>query len=134
MLPVLGALVDELIGSPLGPVFALCTVLASAWAALLTSRHGLWWVLPAPPLVVAGVTAVTQLLFHDVALSGTKLATTLLTWAVKGFPVMFFSVLAAVAALGLRRWLVGRTARRSAGAARTAEARQVPVPRRSHHG
>ncbi|MEZ0069542.1 hypothetical protein ABIA32_005587 [Streptacidiphilus sp. MAP12-20] len=133
-LPVFGAALDEVIGSPLGLLFALCTVLASAWAALLTTRRGLWWVLPAPPLVVAAVTVLSQLLLHDVDLSGTKLATTALKWAVTGFPVMAFSLLAAVSALGLRQVLVRRVAVRSGRAARAVEARQVPVPRRNHHG
>ncbi|MEY9875661.1 hypothetical protein ABH931_005165 [Streptacidiphilus sp. MAP12-33] len=134
-LPLLGALVDEVSGTPLGGAFAVCSVLASAWAALLVTRRGLWWVLPSPPLVVASFAFLDQLLLHSSDFAGTKLGTGLLKWSVDLFPTMFFALLAALAAPLLRRALSHRaTARSSARVATDDRDAQVPVPRRSHHG
>ncbi|RAG84076.1 hypothetical protein DN069_18710 [Streptacidiphilus pinicola] len=127
-LPVLGALVDEVSGAPLGGFFLVCSVLASAWAALLSTRRGLWWVLPSPPLVVAAVALLDQLLLHGSDFTGNKLGTGLLKWSVDLFPTMFFALLAAFVAPALRRALLRRSAARAAG-----RGAQVPVPRRSHH-
>jgi hypothetical protein len=128
-LPVLGALADEVSGAPLGGFFLVCSVLASAWAALLVTRRGLWWVLPSPPLVVAAVAVLDQLLLHGSDFSGNKLGTGVLKWSVDLFPTMFFALLAAAAAPALRRALTRRAAVRA-----TRRGAQVPVPRRSHHG
>jgi hypothetical protein len=128
-LPLLGALLDELFGAPLGGAFPVCTVLASAWAALLVTRRGLWWVLPSPPLVVAVVALLDLTLLHGSDFAGAKLGTGLLKWSVDLFPTMFFALLAAAAAPALRRVLTRRAAARAAE-----DGAQVPVPRRSHHG
>lgn len=130
VLPLLGALVDEVTGAPLGGFFLVCSVLASAWAALLVTHRGLWWVLPSPPLVVACTAFLDQLLLHGSDFAGTRLGTGVLKWSVDLFPTMFFALLAAVAAPALRRGL----ARRSAARAATRHGAQVPDPRRSHHG
>jgi hypothetical protein len=128
-LPLLGALVDEVSGAPLGGFFLLCSVLASAWAALLVTRRGLWWVLPSPPLVIAAVAVLDQLLLHGSDFSGNKLGTGVLRCSVDLFPTMFFALLAAAAAPALRRVLTRRAAARAAR-----RGAQVPVPRRSHDG
>ncbi|SEL38653.1 DUF6542 domain-containing protein [Streptacidiphilus jiangxiensis] len=133
-LPLFGALVDEVSGAPLGTVFAVCSVLASAWAALLVTRRGLWWVLPSPPLVIAGIAFLDQLLLHSSDFAGTKLGTGLLKWSVELFPAMFFALLAALAAPALRRVLTHRAAVRATARAAADRDAQVPVPRRSHHG
>lgn len=129
VLPVLGALVDEVSGAPLGGFFLVSSVLASAWAALLSTRRGLWWALPSPPLVIAAVALVDQLLLHGADFAGSKLGTGLLKWSVDLFPTMFFALLAACAAPALRHVLLRRAAARVAG-----RGDRVPVPRRSHHG
>ncbi|WP_052434509.1 DUF6542 domain-containing protein [Streptacidiphilus melanogenes] len=129
-LPVLGALVDEVSGAQLGSRFFLvCSVLASAWAALLVTRRGLWWVLPSPPLVIAAVAFLDQVLLHRSDFAGDKFGTGVLKCAVEVFPAMLFALLAAFAAPALRRVLTRHLAGRAAG-----RAAQVPVPRRSHHG
>ncbi len=129
-LPVLGALVEEVSGATLGGTFFLvCSVLASAWAALLVTHRGLWWVLPSPPLVIAAVALVDQALLHASDFAGDKFGTSVLKCAVELFPAMLFALLAAVAAPALRRALTRRLAARAAG-----RGAQVPVPRRSHHG
>ncbi|WP_152628287.1 DUF6542 domain-containing protein [Streptacidiphilus neutrinimicus] len=128
-LPVLGALVDEVSGAPLGRFFLICSVLASAWAALLVTRRGLWWVLPSPPLVIAVVAFVDQVLLHRSDFAGDKFGTGVLRCSVEVFPAMLFALLAGFAAPALRRVVTRHFAARAAG-----RAAQVPVPRRSHHG
>ncbi|MEY9842981.1 DUF6542 domain-containing protein [Streptacidiphilus sp. MAP5-3] len=125
-LPLLGAGVDEVLGNPLGVVFALCAALGTAWAALLCTRRGLWWVLPMPPLLVAAITVVSQLALHgDQLAGGRSLATASVKWAVTDFPIMASAVLAAVAALGLRRVLALRSGEGSAVRPQDARPRSV---------
>ncbi|MBF9070668.1 DUF6542 domain-containing protein [Streptacidiphilus fuscans] len=109
-LPLLGAGVDEVLGSPLGLCFTLGAVLGTVWAALLCTPSGLWWVLPMPPLLVTAITVVSQLALHgDQFAGGRSLTTASVKWTVADFPIMASAVLAALAALGVRRALALRT-------------------------
>lgn len=98
LLPVFGALVDELIGAGPGWTFAVLTVLGTAGAALVSSPAGWWWVLTAPPPVVLLATAASQLLADSSKYQdGKTLATEALRWAIHGFPVMAWAIAAGLA-------------------------------------
>jgi hypothetical protein len=101
-LPVLGAAVDELVGSGIGLVFAVCTVLGTALAALVSSRPGWWWVTTAPPIVVLAATAGAEMLVHGDKYQGKALATGAAGWAIHGFPVMASAVGAALLVVVIR--------------------------------
>ncbi|MFE9428421.1 DUF6542 domain-containing protein [Kitasatospora sp. NPDC006697] len=103
VLPVLGALLDELRGVAPGGVFALLTVLGAVGAAWLATRAGWWWVLTAVAPVVLASTACAELLGRRDAYPDDKaLAAGAAKWAVHGFPVMAAALLAAGAAVALR--------------------------------
>ncbi len=101
-LPVLGAVADELIGSGIGTVFAVCAVLGTGLAALVSSRPGWWWVATAPPIVVLVVTAGAEMLVHGDKYQGKALATGAAGWAIHGFPVMASAVGAALLVVVVR--------------------------------
>ncbi|GAA2143536.1 hypothetical protein GCM10009760_30060 [Kitasatospora kazusensis] len=101
-LPLLGAAVDEAVGSGIGTAFAVCAVLGSALAALVSGRPGWWWVATAPPVVVLGVTAGAELLVHGSKYQGKALATGAAGWAIHGFPVMAAAVAAALLVVLIR--------------------------------
>lgn len=96
-LPLLGSMLDELLGSGSGWLFGVLTVLGTAGAAFLSSRAGWWWVVAAPPVVVLGVIAGAHLLAGSSTYQdGGALATEAVRWAVHGFPVMAWAIVAAL--------------------------------------
>ncbi|MDH6123878.1 DUF6542 domain-containing protein [Kitasatospora sp. GP82] len=107
-LPVLGALVDEVTGSGVGPVFAVCAVLGTALAAAVSSRAGWWWVTAAAPAVVLAVASGTEYLVHGDKYQGKALATGALRWVVHAFPVMAAAVPAALLVIVVRSVRSGR--------------------------
>ncbi|WP_369390338.1 DUF6542 domain-containing protein [Streptomyces sp. CG1] len=112
-LPVVGAVVDELLGSTPGWAFMITAVLAGAVAARACSRAGAWWVVCAPPLVVMAVAVVTEQVAG--AGSGKTLATSAVHWAVDAFPAMAGAELAVIAVLAVRM-IRSRRSRRVSGA------------------
>ncbi|GAB2714090.1 DUF6542 domain-containing protein [Kitasatospora kifunensis] len=111
-LPVCGAAFDELTGSGLGPVFAVCAVLGAALAAALSSRAGWWWVTTSAPVTVLAVTSGSQYLAHHDAYHGSALATGAARWLVNAFPVMAAALLAALLVIVVRSILDRRGTRR----------------------
>ncbi|MGK4581973.1 DUF6542 domain-containing protein [Kitasatospora sp. HPMI-4] len=107
-LPVLGALVDVVIGSGVGVVFAVCAVLGTALAALVSSRAGWWWVTTAAPVVVLTVAVGTEYLVDGDKYPGKALASGALRWVTHAFPVMTAAVLAALLMIVVRRLREGR--------------------------
>ncbi|MDH6576903.1 DUF6542 domain-containing protein [Kitasatospora sp. MAP5-34] len=101
-LPLLGAAVDETIGSGIGMVFAVCAVLGTALAALVSSRPGWWWVVTAPPIIVLALTAGAEMVVHGAKYQGKALATGAAGWAIHGFPVMAATVGAALLVVLIR--------------------------------
>lgn len=102
-LPLVGALVDEVVNSSLGVIFAVLTVVGTAGAAMLSRRSGWWWVLPAPPPVVLGYTAAAELLANSEKYKGSKaLAVGAGKWAIHGFPVMAAAMMAALIVILVR--------------------------------
>ncbi|MEU7043539.1 DUF6542 domain-containing protein [Streptomyces varsoviensis] len=100
--PLLGAAVDSVIGSGPGWTMAAGATLGAAWSTVLAARrHALWWVVPLPPLVVFAVTAGAGLLGGGSAGAKT-LATSMVRWAVAGFPAMAAAECAVLAVLALR--------------------------------
>jgi hypothetical protein len=103
-MPVAGGLVDQLAGLGIaGWGLLVGSVLGAAGAAWLSSRAGWWWVLPAPPPLVLGVTAGTDYLAHSDSYKDSKaLITGAAKWAVHGFPVMLYAMGAALLVIIVR--------------------------------
>ncbi|MDH6123618.1 DUF6542 domain-containing protein [Kitasatospora sp. GP82] len=107
-LPVLGAVIDAVIGSGVGVVFAVCAVLGTALTALLSSRAGWWWVATSAPVVVLAVATGTEYLVNGDKYQGKALATGALRWVVHAFPVMAAAVSAALLVVVVRTLREGR--------------------------
>ncbi len=111
-LPVMGAVLDEALGARLGWAFLLTAVAAGSVGAACCPRSALWWLVPAPPLVVASVTVGAELLCDPAAFHGGKALTTgAVRWGVDAFPAMAAAeavVLAVLLVRYVRAWRTGR--------------------------
>ncbi|WP_229853026.1 DUF6542 domain-containing protein [Streptomyces albospinus] len=87
-LAVVGALADTAISSRPGWVFAVGAALGAALAAKACSRAGAWWLISAPPLVVAVITVACEEVAGTTTAQGKGLTTAAVRWAVDGFPAM----------------------------------------------
>ncbi|MGW2250823.1 DUF6542 domain-containing protein [Kitasatospora sp. NPDC001660] len=97
VLPLLGAVADELNGPGVGICFAVAAVLGTALATGLASRAGRWWVVTGAPLVVLVTASATEYVFNGDKYQDTKqLGTGALRWVVGAFPVMAAAVGAAL--------------------------------------
>ena len=109
-LPIIGAAADEMLNSGLGWLFAIGAALGAALAARACTRAGAWWVISAPPLVVAAITvgagALTDGLPH-----GKGMTTTMVRWAVDAFPAMAAAEVVMIAVLAIRLIQVRRSGR-----------------------
>ncbi|MDF3291745.1 DUF6542 domain-containing protein [Streptomyces silvisoli] len=115
-LPVMGAALDEALGARLGWAFLLTAVAAGGVGAASCPRSALWWLVPAPPLVVALVTVGAELLCGPAAFRGGKgLTTGAVRWGVDAFPAMAAAE-AAVLAVLLVRYVRTRGAGRAGSA------------------
>lgn len=101
-LPLVGAVIDELSGPGMGLAFAVCAVLGTGLAAVLSTHRGWWWVLAASPVIVLGVTAVAELAANGDKYQGKALATGGAKWVVHGFPVMAQAAAAALLVIVVR--------------------------------
>ncbi|MCQ4083935.1 hypothetical protein NGB36_25940 [Streptomyces sp. RB6PN25] len=111
-LVVLGAVVDEFVGSGSGWVFAIASVLGAALAAVACPPAGRVWVIAAPPLVVAVVTVVVGVLAGTGSVQGSKgLYTSAVRWAVDGFPAMAAAEVTVAVVLAVRAIRSGRGGR-----------------------
>ncbi|WP_344185700.1 DUF6542 domain-containing protein [Streptantibioticus ferralitis] len=113
-LPVAGAVVDELAGSALGWGLVITAVVAAGVAAANCSRAGAWWVIPAPPLVVAAVTVAAEELAGGARSHGKGLSTTAAHWAIDAFPAMAAAEVMVIAVLAVR-FVRARRSRRNTG-------------------
>ncbi|MEU1672561.1 DUF6542 domain-containing protein [Streptomyces roseifaciens] len=95
-----GAVVDEATGAGLGRIFTLSAAAAAALAAVLCARAHTWWVLAAPPLVIAAVAVGAQLVAAPAGPGGTLAAA--LHWALDTFPAMAAAEAAAALVLAVR--------------------------------
>ncbi|MFI9720393.1 DUF6542 domain-containing protein [Streptomyces sp. NPDC052396] len=107
LLPVAGAVLDELTGSALGTLFALTAALGGALAAAGCSRAGAWWVAYAPPPLVALVTVVADQAAGRTGSHGRGLTTGAVHWAIDAFPAMASAEAAILAVLAVR-WFRAR--------------------------
>lgn len=101
-LPVLGAVFDETANGGIGRGFAVCAVLGTLLAAWFCGPAGRWWVVTAPPVLVLGLTAVAELLWHGDKYRGKALATGAVRWSVHAFPVIACSIGAALLVIVVR--------------------------------
>ncbi|QHC24815.1 DUF6542 domain-containing protein [Streptomyces sp. GS7] len=112
-LPVLGAVVDELIGGSLGTVFVLTALVGGALAAWRCSRAGAWWVAYAPPVVTMLITVAAEEWAGRTSGSGGKgLTTGALHWAIDAFPAMAAAEAAVLAVLAVRWFRLRRSVRK----------------------
>ncbi len=110
-LPVAGAAADELVDSALGWGLVVSAVLAAAVSAARCTRAGAWWVLPAPPLVVAAVTVAAEVASGGSGRHGKGLSTAVVHWAVDAFPAMAAAELTVLAVLTVRAFRARRSRR-----------------------
>ncbi|MCF3101199.1 hypothetical protein IPZ58_06340 [Streptomyces roseoverticillatus] len=104
---VAGAGVDEAAGAGLGLIFVLTAAAAAALAAVLCPRGRTWWVLAAPPLVIA-VVAVGAQLAAGADRSGGSLVMAVVHWALDTFPAMAAAEATAAVVLAGRALRPGR--------------------------
>ncbi|QHC25118.1 hypothetical protein GR130_30880 [Streptomyces sp. GS7] len=121
VLAVAGALVDTAIGSRPGWVFAIAAAIGAALAAKACTRPGAWWLISAPPLVVALITVTCEQVAGTTTAQGKGLTTAAVRWAVDGFPAMAAAEVALIVVLvvrlvGTRRRSGRNGSRRSSGA------------------
>jgi hypothetical protein len=108
-LPVVGAVVDGLLGSGLGWAFAITAVIGAAVAALTGGPANRLWVAVAPPPVLIVITVAAELAMGKSSLQGGKgLTTAAVRWAVDGFPAMAAAEFTALAVLAARAITAGR--------------------------
>ncbi|GAA2680547.1 DUF6542 domain-containing protein [Streptomyces lunalinharesii] len=103
-----GALVDTALWGRPGWVFAVTAALAAALAARTCTRAGAWWLISAPPLVVAVVTVACEEAAGITTLQGKGLATAAVRWAVDGFPAMAAAEAVLITVLLVRGVRAGR--------------------------
>ncbi|MGW5115698.1 DUF6542 domain-containing protein, partial [Streptomyces noursei] len=103
-----GALVDTVLWGRPGWVFAVTAALGAALAARTCTRAGAWWLISAPPLVVAVVTVACEEAAGTTTLQGKGLATAAVRWAVDGFPAMAAAEAVLIAVLLVRGVRAGR--------------------------
>ncbi|WEB43608.1 hypothetical protein MOV08_32920 [Streptomyces yunnanensis] len=121
VLAIAGALADMAIASRPGWVFAVTAALGAALAAKACTRAGAWWLISAPPLVVAMITAACEQVAGTTSVQGKGLTTTAVRWAVDGFPAMaaaetVLTVVLVARLVGTRRQSGRNGSRRNSGA------------------
>ncbi|QZL08272.1 hypothetical protein K2224_34690 (plasmid) [Streptomyces sp. BHT-5-2] len=104
-----------------GWICAVAAALGAALAGKACTRAGAWWLISAPPLVVAALTVVCEQLAGTTNVQGKGLTTTAVRWAVDGFPAMAAAEAALVVVLAIRGMRAGRRggrerSRRNSGA------------------
>jgi len=96
-LPVVAVALGEGLGNGPGAIFAFGAVLAAILTVLLVTRRGLWWAVPAPPLVIGLVSIIAEEIARPPKLHDrTALAVWAAHWAVRTFPVMAVAEAAAI--------------------------------------
>lgn len=73
--PVAGGIAAGLSGNGDGPVFQAGAVLGAGIATLMATRRGLWWLVPAQPMVVVPSAVLGMLLGEPAGTSRTKMGT-----------------------------------------------------------
>ncbi|MCK7626123.1 hypothetical protein MUU72_23965 [Streptomyces sp. RS10V-4] len=105
---VAGAVAGTALGGRPGWAFAVTAALGAALAAKTCTRAGAWWLISAPPLVVAVATVACEQVAGTTTVQGKGLATAAVRWAVDGFPAMAAAEAVLIAVLAVRRVRAGR--------------------------
>ncbi|MYT29449.1 MULTISPECIES: DUF6542 domain-containing protein [unclassified Streptomyces] len=103
-----GAAVDTALGGRPGWVCAVAAALGAMLAGKACTRAGAWWLISAPPLVVAALTVVCEQVAGTTTVQGKGLTTTAVRWAVDGFPAMAAAEAALIVVLAIRGIGAGR--------------------------
>lgn len=100
MLPLLAAVIS---GMNLGIVFTLACVVAALGAALLSTKNGLWWIVPSTPTALL-VVAFGWVAFDGVSSAKTSVAaaTSVFDGLAGAFPGIALGTVAALGVAGYR--------------------------------
>jgi hypothetical protein len=109
LIPVAAGITAGLNGNGDGPVFQVGAVLGACAATLMATRRGLWWLLPAQPMIVVPAAVVGVLLAEPSGTNRTKMGTDAATALQHAFVVTLVA-LAAVAVVAVVKAVVGRGA------------------------
>lgn len=94
--PVVAQAVAATAGSGTGVVFQVGAVLGACGATWLATRRGLWWLVPAQPLIVVPIALAGGALSEPGGTSKTKLGTDAASVLQHSFPVAVAAVVAVV--------------------------------------
>ncbi|WP_438485540.1 DUF6542 domain-containing protein [Streptomyces sp. S186] len=108
VLAAAGAAAGTALGGRPGWVCAVAAALGAALAGRACTRAGAWWLISAPPLVVAALTVVCEQVAGTTTVQGKGLTTAAVRWAVDGFPAMAAAEAALIVVLAIRGIGAGR--------------------------
>lgn len=134
-IPVAAGVTAGMRGTGDGPIFQAGAVLGACVATVMATRRGLWWLLPAQPMIVVPAAVIGVLLAEPSGTNRTKMGTDAATALQHAFVVTLVAV-AAVAVVAVAKAAFGRsgepkparTARRAAATA-AAEGRRAGAHR-----
>ena len=106
--PIAAEIAASVAGNGEGPVFLVGAVLGAVAATLLATRRGLWWLLPAQPLVVVPAAIAGTVLSEPGGTNSTKLGTDAATALQHAFLVTL-AAMAAVVIVAIVKAVAGRT-------------------------
>lgn len=108
-IPVAAGIAAGMRGDGDGPVFQAGAVLGACAATLLATRRGLWWLIPAQPMIVVPSAVLGMLLSEPAGTNHTKMGTDTVSALHHAF-VITLVALGAVVAVALLKAVVGRGA------------------------
>lgn len=119
-IPVAAGVVAGMRGDGDGPVFQIGAVLGACVATLMATRRGLWWLVPAQPMIVVPSAVAGMLLAEPAGTNRTKMGTDSVSALHHAFVITLVALAAVVVAAAVKAAL-GRggepkTARRAATA------------------
>jgi hypothetical protein len=105
--PAAGGIAAGMNGNGDGPIFQAGAVIGAGVATLLATRRGLWWLIPAQPMIVVPSAVVGMLLAEPGGTNRTKMGTDSVSALHHAF-VITLVTLAVVAAVAGLKAVVGR--------------------------
>ena len=130
--PVAGGIAAGMNGDGDGPIFQAGAVLGAGITTLMATRRGLWWLVPAQPMVVVPSAVLGVLLAEPRGTNHTKMGTDTVTALHHAF-VLTLVALAGVLVVSVVKAALGRGGeRRSTAAAESAVAEGAPEAGAQH--
>lgn len=106
-IPVAGGIAAGMSGNGDGPVFQAGAILGAVVATLMATRRGLWWLVPAQPMIVVPSAVLAMLLAEPSGTSRTKKGTDAVSALHHAFTLTLVA-LAVVAVVALVKTATGR--------------------------